>query len=153
MISFHGVLTYLLLHTVVVGSDVVSHCNFFNQTWAQLPVRVKIMNISVFYHKHSYYYKTCSFSICSSILSEDSLSITGSVYGKSFCCSPMSAVRRTFCLLLLFDFILTFILWVIHVQVSLSNMTLLLLVFYFQTMVNGKDIFLSEAMLQNFKKS
>jgi hypothetical protein len=34
------------------------------------------------------------------------------------CCGIMSPVRRTFCLILLFDFILTFLLWVIYTQVA-----------------------------------
>jgi len=34
------------------------------------------------------------------------------------CCGIMTPVRRTFCLMLLFDLILTFLLWVIYTQIS-----------------------------------
>ena len=39
-----------------------------------------------------------------------------SVYSKKACCGIMSPVRRTFCLIVLFDLILTFIIWVIYTQ-------------------------------------
>ena len=42
------------------------------------------------------------------------------------CCGVMSPVRRTFCLLVTFDLIFTFIVWVIYVQVSKMHKSLLL---------------------------
>ena len=57
------------------------------------------------------------------------------------CCGVMSPVRRTFCLLVTFDLIFSFIVWVIYIQVGEMSLQILLFKVGFQ----HKNVSLSQA--------
>lgn len=47
--------------------------------------------------------------------------LDSTLYDGSGHCFAMSRVRRMFCLLALFDFLMTFLMWVIYLQVTFLN--------------------------------
>ena len=53
------------------------------------------------------------------------------IYDEDTHCFSMSRVRRMFCLLSLFDCLMTFLMWVIYLQVNLSSNNVILIVNFY----------------------